>query len=74
MGIEPTGTRIDLPGVDVLRFDPEGRVTENVVYYDGAAFARQIGMLPRRDSAADRAMLHAFNATTKAKRRFRRDG
>ena len=56
------------------RFDADGRVIDNVVYYDGATFAREIGMLPRRDSAADRAMLHAFNATTKAKRRFRRDG
>ena len=74
MGIEPTGARIDLPGVDVMRLDAEGRVVDNAVYYDGATFAREIGMLPRRDSAADRAMLHAFNATTKAKRRFRRDG
>ena len=74
MGIEPTGARIDLPGVDVMRLDADGRVVDNAVYYDGATFAREIGMLPRRDSAADRAMVHAFNATTKAKRRFRRDG
>jgi len=57
-----------------MRFDADGRVIDNAVYYDGATFAREIGMLPRRDSAADRAMLHAFNAATKAKRRFRRDG
>jgi hypothetical protein len=74
MGIEPTGARIDLPGVDVMRFDADDRVIDNVVYYDGATFAREIGMLPKRDSTADRAMLHAFNAATKAKRRFRRDG
>ena len=55
-----------------MRFDAEGRVTENRVYYDGATFARAAGMLPRRDSAADRAMLAAFNAATKAKRRIRR--
>ena len=72
MGIDPTGTAIDLPGCDVMRFDAEGRVTENRVYYDGATFARAVGMLPRRDSAADRAMLAAFNAVTKAKRRIRR--
>jgi steroid delta-isomerase-like uncharacterized protein len=72
-GIEPTGATIDLPGCDVMRFAADGRVTENVVYYDGATFARAIGMLPRRDSAADRAMLAGFNGVTKAKRRFRRD-
>ena len=73
-GIEPTGSHIDLPGVDVMRFDAGGRVIDNAVYYDGAEFAREIGMLPKRDSAADRAVLGAFNAATKAKRRFRRAG
>ena len=71
-GIEPTGRRIDLRGCDVIRFDPEGRVAENTVYYDGAAFARQIGMLPAQGSAADRAVLAGFNAATKARARFRR--
>ena len=71
LGIQPTGSSLDLPGCDVMRFDPEGRVTENVVYYDGAAFARQIGMLPRRDSPADRAVLAAFNTVTKVRRRVR---
>jgi hypothetical protein len=47
-------------------------VLDNVVYYDGATFAREIGMLPKRDSAADRALLQALNAATKAKRRLRR--
>src|SRR5262249_39096569 len=72
LGIEPTGSKIDLPGVDVMRFDAEGRVIDNAVYYDGAEFARQIGMLAKRGSAADRAVLGGFNAATKAKRRLRR--
>jgi hypothetical protein len=46
-------------------------VAQNTVYYDGLAFARQIGMLPREGSTADRAVLAAFNATTKAKTRLR---
>jgi steroid delta-isomerase-like uncharacterized protein len=71
-GIEATGSRVDLPGVDVMHFDAEGRVAANEVYYDGAEFARQIGMLPNRGSAADRAVLGAFNAATKARRRLRR--
>jgi steroid delta-isomerase-like uncharacterized protein len=72
-GIEPTGRRIDLPGIDVMRFDADGRVTDNVVYYDGATFARQIGMLPKAGSAADRATLAAFNAAARLRRRVRRD-
>jgi steroid delta-isomerase-like uncharacterized protein len=71
MGIEPTGRRLDLRAVDVFRFDADGKVESNTVYYDGAEFARQIGMLPARDSAADRAMLAAFNAGTRLKRRLR---
>jgi hypothetical protein len=47
-------------------------VTENVVYYDGATFARQIGMLPALNSAADRATLAAFNAAARVRRRVKR--
>ncbi len=36
----------------------------NHVYWDGAALARQIGMLPREGSALDRAFTAAFNALT----------
>ena len=71
-GIEATGRRIDLPGCDVMRFTADGRVTDNVVYYDGATFARQIGMLPRAGSAADRATLAAFNAAARLRRRVKR--
>ena len=74
LGIEPTGRRVEIRGVDVIRFDADGKVAENTVYYDGAAFARQVGMLPRLDSRLDRLMLKAFNATTRVKRRLRRGG
>jgi steroid delta-isomerase-like uncharacterized protein len=70
LGIEPTGKRIDLRGVDVIDFDDEMRVKHNTIYYDGAEFARQIGMLPPRDSAADRAMTAAFNGATKVRRKI----
>ena len=33
-------------------------------------FARQIGMLPRADSVADRAMISAFNAVTRMRHRL----
>jgi len=50
-GLEPTGKRISLRGCDVIRFASDGTLDENTVYYDGAEFARQTGMLPPRDSA-----------------------
>ena len=71
LGIEANGRRIDIQGVDVMRFDADGRIDENTIYYDGAEFARQLGMLPPRDSAADRLTLAAFNAKTRLARRLR---
>jgi hypothetical protein len=58
---------------------------EEVLGHDGAAtirwrgtgthtFARQIGMLPKAGSAADRATLAAFNAAARLRRRVRRRG
>ena len=72
LGIEPNGRQIDLLAVDVMRFDSDGRIDENTIYYDGAEFARQVGMLPPRDSAADRAVLAAFNAKTRLAQRLGR--
>ena len=63
-GIEPTGRRIDVRGIDLLEIE-DGRIVRNTVYYDGADFARQIGMLPPLDSGAERAMKGTFNAVTK---------
>jgi steroid delta-isomerase-like uncharacterized protein len=66
-GIEPTGKAVEMRGVDV--FDVEdGLLTACTGYYDGAEFARQAGMLPARDSGAERAMTGAFNAVTKLRR------
>lgn len=65
-GIEPTGKHLELRGVDVMRFE-DGKLRHNDVYYDGLAFARQVGLLPRAGSGGDRAILAAFNAVTKAR-------
>jgi steroid delta-isomerase-like uncharacterized protein len=70
-GIAPTGSKVTVRGVDVMSLDRAGKVERNTVYYDGAGFARQIGMLPREGSTADRAVLAAFNAATKVKARVR---
>lgn len=72
LGIEPNGRRVEIRGVDVMRFDSDGRIDENTIYYDGAEFARQLGMLPPRDSAMDRATLAAFNAKTRLEQRLGR--
>jgi steroid delta-isomerase-like uncharacterized protein len=71
MGIEPNGRSLDIKGVDVFNFDDDWKVATNTVYYDGAEFARQVGMLPPRDSTADRLTLKAFNARTKLTERIK---
>ena len=72
LGIEPTGRRIELRGCDVIRMDADGKVATNTIYYDGAAFARQVGLLPTAGTRTDRLMTEAFNALTKLRRKLRR--
>lgn len=71
-GINATGRRIEIRGCDVIRLASDGRVVSNTVYYDGAAFARQIGMLPMMGSRADRLVTRGFNAFTGLRRRIGR--
>ncbi|EUA06084.1 snoaL-like polyketide cyclase family protein [Mycobacterium kansasii 732] len=71
-GIEATGRRVEILGCDVIRLAPDGRVASNTVYYDGAGFARQIGMLPMMGTRADRLVTRGFNAITKLRRRVGR--
>jgi steroid delta-isomerase-like uncharacterized protein len=67
LGIEPTGNHIEIRGLDLFELE-DGEIVTNTGYFDGAAFARQIGMLPADGSGADRAMKSAFNAVTKLRR------
>ncbi len=67
-GFRATGSRIDLKGCDVMEIR-DGLIGHNTIYYDGAAFARQIGMLPKQDSSMDRAFKAAFNAMAPLVRR-----
>jgi steroid delta-isomerase-like uncharacterized protein len=66
-GIEPTGRPIEMRGLDLLEVE-DGKIQSITGYYDGAEYARQIGMLPPHDSGAERAMTSAFNAVTKLRR------
>lgn len=70
-GIHATGRRIELRGCDVMQFE-QGQLKHNTIYYDGLGFARQIGMLPREGSRADKAMTVAFNTRTGVVARLRR--
>ncbi|MFA5883628.1 MAG: ester cyclase [Acidimicrobiia bacterium] len=72
LGIEATGRSLTIRGVDVIRLDAEGRIDTNTIYYDGAEFARQVGLLPGRDSLADRWMMSLFNNATKLRRAVKR--
>ncbi len=69
-GIAPTGRRVDIRGVDVMEI-ADGLVQHNTIYYDGATFARQIGLLPGLGSRADQALLAAFNAKSTLSQRAR---
>ncbi|HEX6460951.1 MAG TPA: ester cyclase [Thermoleophilaceae bacterium] len=68
-GIEPTGRRVEMRGCDCIDVE-DGKITRNTAYYDGAAFARGLGMLPQTGSGGEKAMLAAFNAVTKVRSRF----
>jgi steroid delta-isomerase-like uncharacterized protein len=65
-GVEPTGKRMDVRGTDVMEIK-DGLIERNTIYYDALEVARQMGLLPRKDSSADRAMTAVFNAVTKVK-------
>jgi len=68
-GITPNHHKVDLQGVDFMEID-SGRIRHDRIAFDGAEFARQVGMLPHRGSATDRAMLAAFNAKTQLVERW----
>ena len=63
-GIAPTGNPIDLEGFDLLTVR-DGLIHTNDAFTDSMTFARQIGMMPPQDSAAEQRMIQAFNAKTR---------
>lgn len=65
-GLDPTGGRVALRGVDVLEVE-DGLIVRNTAYYDGLDFARGVGMLPEQHSGAEKAMFAAFNGLTRAR-------
>jgi steroid delta-isomerase-like uncharacterized protein len=67
LGILPTRRRIDVRGVDVMEI-ADGLIQRNTIYYDGASFARQIGLLPAQGSRGDQLLISAFNVGSRVRR------
>ena len=63
-GVAPTGSPIDLEGFDLLSVR-DGLIQHNDAFTDNMTVARQMGMLPPQDSAAEQRMTRAFNAKTR---------
>ena len=63
-GIETTGRRIEVDGMDHFTVQ-DGKVVSNFVVFDQMEIARGLGLLPPDGSTADRALKSAFNAKTK---------
>jgi glyoxylase-like metal-dependent hydrolase (beta-lactamase superfamily II)/predicted ester cyclase len=67
-GIEPTGARVELEGLDLVHVE-DGRLVHNLAIPDNLGIARQIGLLPPYGSTAEKRLNAAFNAGTRATRR-----
>lgn len=66
-GFDANGKTVITRGVDCMRFDG-GKLRHNVIYYDGAAFARDLGLLPPLGGVTEKGMKTAFNAVTRIRR------
>lgn len=68
-GIDPTGARVELEGIDLLTVE-DGKIRHNDAYYDSAQFARAVGLLPPQAGTTERRMASAFNTRTRLLRPF----
>ena len=62
-GFKPNGAGIDPEGVDLLTLE-DGQIVHITAILNGLDMARQLGAVPPKGSAADRALAGAFNAKT----------
>jgi hydroxyacylglutathione hydrolase len=63
-GVAPTGSPIDLEGFDLVTVR-DGLIAANDAFTDNMTVARQMGLMPPQDSAAEQRMTRAFNVKTK---------
>jgi len=64
---EPNGARVSFEAVDVVQVE-DGLVVGNDAYLDGMEVARQLGVLPPRDSGQERGMAALVNGRTRLAR------
>jgi steroid delta-isomerase-like uncharacterized protein len=67
-GVEPTGARVELEGIDILQVR-DGLIVRNDAVVDSLSVAREVGLLPNGGSPAEQRLFAAFNAKTKVERR-----
>jgi len=66
---EPTGARVAIDAVDVVQVR-DGLIVANDAYLDGMDVARQLGLLPPRDSGQERGLAALVNGRTRLARRL----
>lgn len=44
--LPPTGKRVEVRGMEVVRVGPDGKIVLNTLYYDNLAVATQLGLVP----------------------------
>ena len=49
--LPPTGKRVEVSGMEVVRVGPDGKIVLNTLYYDNLAVAAQLGLVPEGASA-----------------------
>lgn len=64
---EPNGARVSVEAVDVVQVQ-DGLIAGNDAYIDGMDVARQLGVLPPRDSGQERGMAALLNGRTRVAR------
>lgn len=64
-GMTPNGAAVEIEGCDMLTVR-DGKIIANHAYLNATDMARQLGAMPPAGSAAEKAMLGAFNAKTAA--------
>jgi steroid delta-isomerase-like uncharacterized protein len=67
-GIRATGTTIRQEGIDLMRIR-DGLIERTDAYWDEASIARQLGLLPPKNTRREHALLALFNTRTRLRRR-----
>ena len=70
-GIVANGARVEIEGADICRVE-DGLLVRLDSYWDDSALARQLGLLPQRQSVGERILITLFNAKTAIVSAFRR--